>query len=107
MCGLSHSGWGRFIGPDLATVTLVRDRKWLKHFILEPDVVLKSQDPIAVALFKKYKEVNMPNLSLTEPDAENLVQFLEARAGNTLNRLRRVIPRRKQIRQGQNKSKVF
>ena len=33
-----------------------------------------------MALFKKYKEVNMPNLSLTEPDAENLVQFLEARA---------------------------
>ncbi len=80
-CAACHTvGGGDFIGPDLATVTLVRDRKWLKHFILEPDVVLKSQDAIAVALFKKYKEVNMPNLSLTEPDAENLIQFLEARA---------------------------
>ena len=73
-------GGGDLIGPDLATVTLVRDHKWLKHFIQEPDVVLKSQDPIAVALFKKYKQVNMPNLKLDDAQAENLVQFLEARA---------------------------
>ena len=73
-------GGGDLIGPDLATVALVRDRNWLKHFIQEPDAVLKSQDPIAVALFKRYKEVNMPNLKLTDPDVENLVQFLEARA---------------------------
>jgi cytochrome c1 len=33
-----------------------------------------------MALFKKYKEVNMPNFKLTDADAENLVQFLEARA---------------------------
>jgi len=42
--------------------------------------VLKSQDPIAVALYKRYKEVNMPNLKLQDGDVESLVQFLEARA---------------------------
>jgi protein SCO1 len=80
-CAACHTvGGGDLIGPDLATVTIVRDRKWLKHFIQEPDVVLKSQDPIAVALYKKYKQVNMPNLKLDDAQAENLVQFLEARA---------------------------
>jgi protein SCO1/2 len=80
-CAACHTvGGGDLIGPDLATVTNVRDRKWLKHFIQEPDVVLKSQDPIAVALYKKYKQVNMPNLKLDDAQAENLVQFLEARA---------------------------
>jgi hypothetical protein len=33
-----------------------------------------------VALYKKYKQVNMPNLKLDDAQAENLVQFLEARA---------------------------
>ncbi len=80
-CAACHTvGGGDLIGPDLATVALVRDRNWLKHFIQEPDKVLKSQDPIAMALFKRYKEVNMPNFKLTDPDVENLVQFLEARA---------------------------
>jgi protein SCO1/2 len=77
-CAACHTiGHGDKIGPDLMGVTNVRDRKWLERFIATPDRVLAEKDPVALALFKKYKEVRMPNLNMAEIDLRNLVDFLE------------------------------
>jgi hypothetical protein len=35
----------------------VRDRAWLNRIITEPDKLIEEKDPIATALFKKYKEI--------------------------------------------------
>jgi hypothetical protein len=55
----------------------VRDRDWLARFISTPDKVLAANDPIAKALFTKYKQVNMPNLNLRPEDVNTVIRYLE------------------------------
>jgi protein SCO1 len=82
-CAACHSiGKGDRIGPDLAGVTGTRDREWLTKFILTPDKVFAAGDPIAVALRAKYKDVRMPNLSISESDAKALLEYMD-RTGRT------------------------
>lgn len=73
-CGSCHSiGQGDKIGPDLANVSARRERAWLARYIEVPDQVLAEGDPVATALFRKYKGVRMPNLRL---DAEEVAVVL-------------------------------
>ncbi|HWS17923.1 MAG TPA: cytochrome c, partial [Candidatus Elarobacter sp.] len=77
-CAACHTiGNGDKIGPDLLGVTNVRDHGWLESFISTPEKMIAAKDPIAVALYKKYNGVNMPNLRLTEAELHNLIDFLE------------------------------
>jgi hypothetical protein len=48
---------------------------WLKRFIMQPDQVLASGDSIANALLQVY-QVPMPNLGITDAEAEALIAFL-------------------------------
>jgi protein SCO1 len=85
-CAACHTiGKGDRIGPDLAGVTEARDRQWLAEFILRPDKVYAAGDPIATTLRAKYKDVRMPNLSLTESDVKALLSYMdrEGRAAGT------------------------
>jgi protein SCO1/2 len=76
-CSACHTvGKGDGIGPDLMGVAAARDHAWLERFLTAPDEVLKSGDPIAKALYIKYKKVKMPNLRLGEKDVAALIKFL-------------------------------
>jgi protein SCO1/2 len=80
-CSACHTlGQGDKLGPDLAGVAARRERAWLTRYIQDPDEVLAAGDPIATALFNKYKKVGMPNLRLGSSDVAELVSFLEARS---------------------------
>jgi protein SCO1/2 len=77
-CAPCHTiGKGVGVGPDLLGVTRVRERAWLSRFITKPDEMLAKKDPLAISLFKKYNEVQMPNLRLADADAETLIDYLE------------------------------
>jgi protein SCO1 len=77
-CAACHTvGHGDSVGPDLLGVTQVRDREWLTRFIMMPDKVLAANDPIAQSLYKKYKQVRMPNLNLRPEDVNIVVRYLE------------------------------
>jgi protein SCO1 len=77
-CAACHTiGHGDKIGPDLQGVADVRDPLWLERQIATPDEVLAEKDPIATALFKKYKKVNMPNLRLDEDEVRLIIDFLK------------------------------
>lgn len=77
-CTACHSiGKGDMVGPDLLGITKVRDAAWLKSYIRAPDQVLASGDPIAKALFKKYKEVRMPNTGLSELEADAVIPYID------------------------------
>ena len=77
-CAACHTiGNGDKIGPDLLGVTNVRDPNWLRRTISEPDKLLAEKDPIATALFKQYKEVQMPRLGLAEADITVLINFMK------------------------------
>lgn len=85
-CAACHTiGHGDKIGPDLQGVTNVRDHEWLVRFITSPEKVIAAKDPIATALYQKYKQVNMPNLHISSTDMKELVDFLE-RQSNTVNK---------------------
>ena len=85
-CAACHTiGNGDKVGPDLLGVTNVRDRAWLSRMIMEPDKLIDEKDPIATALFKKYREIRMPRLNLPEIDVNTLIEFMKiqtASAGN-------------------------
>lgn len=80
-CSACHTiGGGDAVGPDLANVTRTRERGWLVRYIATPDRLLADGDPIARALFTKYREVRMPNLSLGEEDVAALLPYIEKRS---------------------------
>jgi protein SCO1/2 len=80
-CAACHTiGHGDKIGPDLLGVTNVRDRAWLTRFISTPDAVLAQKDPIATALFEKYKQVQMPNLREADEDVKAIIDFLASQS---------------------------
>jgi protein SCO1/2 len=77
-CAACHTiGQGDRIGPDLLGVTGVRDRTWLVNYIETPDKLLAAADPVAQALFKRYKRVRMPNLSLTDTETKAVLEYLD------------------------------
>jgi protein SCO1/2 len=71
-------GAGDAIGPDLEGVTDRRERAWLARYIRSPNEVLAAKDPVATALYAKYRRVPMPTLGLTERDVEHLIGYLES-----------------------------
>ena len=80
-CSACHTiGKGDRLGPDLAGVAARRERAWIARYIQEPDEVLAKGDPIASALYNKYKKIGMPNLRLGSSDIADLVSFLETHA---------------------------
>jgi cytochrome oxidase Cu insertion factor (SCO1/SenC/PrrC family) len=77
-CSTCHTiGGGDEVGPDLLDVTEIRDRDWLVRWLKVPDEMLEEKDPIAMALFKKYDELPMPNLKLGDIEVEALIEYME------------------------------
>ena len=78
-CSSCHTvGKGDLVGPDLSGVTGRRARDWLTTFITTPDKVFARKDPAAMAMLKKYRGVQMPNLGLSELDAADVLAYIEA-----------------------------
>jgi protein SCO1/2 len=68
------------LGPGLQGITDRRDRTWLARWLKEPDKMLAEKDPIAIDLYNRYNKVLMPNLRLSDSDAEGLINYLESAA---------------------------
>lgn len=81
-CAACHTvGEGDRIGPDLAGVTTRRDRAWLARWIVAPDRLLADGDPLARELLAKYGNVPMPNMALTDTQADAVLAYLAAGPG--------------------------
>jgi protein SCO1/2 len=77
-CAACHTiGHGDSVGPDLLGIQSIRSRAWLTHFIETPDQVVAQKDPLAMALYNKYRQVQMPNLRLADPDVAALLGYLD------------------------------
>ena len=82
-CAACHTiGHGESIGPDLKGVNAIRDPKWLQRIVQAPDLLLAEHDPLATALFVKYKGVRMPNLHLDGEAAQLLIKYMAAQNAN-------------------------
>jgi len=85
-CAACHTiGGGDKVGPDLLGVTNVRDRAWLAKFIADSDKLIQEKDPIATALFQKYKGIRMPKLFLTEADMNTLIEYMKTETARLAN----------------------
>lgn len=78
-CVACHTvgGGDRPTGPDLAGVTERRDRQWLIGMIRNPGELLDSGDPVAGGMLEKYKGLRMPDLGISDDEAEALLAYLE------------------------------
>ncbi|MFL5453440.1 MAG: hypothetical protein ACJ78V_16115, partial [Myxococcales bacterium] len=47
------------------------------RYIATPDQVLADGDPIAKALFAKYRNVRMPNLAMSTEETEAVLAYIE------------------------------
>ncbi|MGE0741128.1 MAG: SCO family protein [Hyphomonadaceae bacterium] len=79
-CQACHTiGGGDRLGPDLAGVAGARNHAWLSRWIREPDEMIAERDPIAISLLQRYRNLQMPNLSLGESDAEEIIEYMRRR----------------------------
>ena len=76
-CKGCHSiGGGKLVGPDLAGLPDRVDRAWAEKFILAPQDVIASGDPIAKKLVAEYGGMQMPDLGITEAQIGPLLAYL-------------------------------
>ena len=79
LCTACHTiGKGKLIGPDLAGVTSRREEGWLKRQILEPQVLLAENDPIATQLLQESNNIPMVPLGLSEADAIAVIAYMKS-----------------------------
>ncbi len=87
-CASCHSVSGKekegALGPDLLAVTERRDRTWILNWLRAPDQMLKSGDPIAIALFEQYNRLPMPNLRLNQEECMDVIRFLQSETERVL-----------------------
>jgi protein SCO1/2 len=79
-CASCHSMTGNelagALGPDLLGVTRKREPQWLLDWLKAPDQMLKKKDPIAMALYKQYNNLAMPNMRLNKEEALSLLDYM-------------------------------
>lgn len=73
-----RGAFGPLPGPDLLGVTERRDPSWVRSWLLHPEQVLRSGDPVATELYERYQRVPMPNLGLNESQAGDVIEFLKS-----------------------------
>jgi len=80
-CASCHSLTGNelagALGPDLLGVTRKREKQWLFDWLKAPDQMLKKKDPIAMALYKQYNNLAMPNMRLNKEEAVALLDYID------------------------------
>ncbi len=80
-----HSiGRGITIGPDLKGVTERRKEDWLIQWIMQPEQMRAKQDPIVMELLKKFDYILMPNMGLSQAEAQSILKYLKSDEANDL-----------------------
>ncbi len=79
-CSSCHTiGGGMLTGPDLKNVLQRQSRDWLVKWIVDPEGVLASGDPIAIKLQKEARGAVMRNIPGMTPELANaLLDFIAA-----------------------------
>jgi mono/diheme cytochrome c family protein len=68
------------VGPDLQKVASGREKSWILKSITTPEQRIAQNDPIAKQLVQEYG-MAMPNLGISENEAEALFAYLQASSG--------------------------
>ncbi len=83
-CAGCHSvGGGALVGPDLAGVHDRRSQAWLEGFIKSSQSMINGGDPDANALYKKFNQIRMPDMSLTDGQITEVLVYIKAAGATT------------------------
>jgi cytochrome c2 len=78
-CSSCHTfGRGDHVGPDLKGVTQRHPRAWLIAWIRSSETQVRLGDPVATALFRKYRQQRMPDHALSDAQIAALLDYLDA-----------------------------
>jgi len=81
-CSACHTlGGGDTAGPDLQGVVERSGEERTRAIIADPAGVIASGDPEVDALVKKFNGVQMPDVGLTDPQVDAVVEYLKKDAG--------------------------
>jgi mono/diheme cytochrome c family protein len=88
-CSGCHTyGKGEKVGPDLKGVADRRSRSWLAAWIRSSERTIKSGDPVAMTLFKRYKQERMPDQNFSPAEIAALIDYLAAGGPDAADRSR-------------------
>jgi cytochrome c551/c552 len=75
-CPVCHA-WGKTLqGPDLKGVTAQRTEEWMRHQMMEP-LVMTRTDPISHQLMVEHKNLQMLDMHLSRDEADALINYLK------------------------------
>src|SRR5262245_25987183 len=78
-CSSCHTfGKGDRVGPDLKGVTVRHSCEWLIPWIRSSETLIRRGDPVATALFRKYRQQRMPEHDLSDAQIGALLDYFEA-----------------------------
>jgi cytochrome c2 len=81
-CAACHTiGGGNTVGPDLKGITKRRTNEWLVQFIQSSGKLIKSGDPDAVAVFKQFNNIPMPDNAFTVDQVNKILAHIDGGAG--------------------------
>jgi mono/diheme cytochrome c family protein len=77
-CAACHSiGGGKIVGPDLKGITKRRTNDWLINFVQSPVRMMKSGDADAIAIFKEFNNLPMPDNALTADQINKILAHID------------------------------
>ena len=80
-CAGCHNVHKQLTGPALAGVDRRRSLDWIVNFVHSSQTVIKKGDKEAVALFKQFNNIPMPDhTDLTAAQIGNVVEYIKAEA---------------------------
>lgn len=81
-CAACHTiGGGKTVGPDLKGITKRRTNDWLVQFIQSSGKLIKAGDPDAVAVFKQFNNIPMPDNALTVDQINKILAHIDGGSG--------------------------
>lgn len=82
-CAACHTiGKGRLVGPDLSDITQKKSKEWLIPFIKSSTTVIQSGDADAVAIFKEYNSIMMPDVAYSEAQIVSILNYISSVSGS-------------------------
>ena len=84
VCAACHSiGEGPRVGPDLKGITARRSMAWIMKFVKSSQTLIKSGDPEAVAVFKKFNNIPMPDMPLSDAQIQEVMEYIDSKSGGS------------------------
>lgn len=81
-CAGCHNVKKQVLGPALAGVDQRRSTEWIINFVHSSQTMIQNGDKDAVALFKQFNNIPMPDhKDLTEENIRSVMEYIKVEAG--------------------------